>query len=66
MVYYANSFSCATTDAKDEFIINFQQKGPAYDEDGKINGTITESIANIVLNRAGVDALLGLLSSFSE
>lgn len=63
MLNYSNAFSFSVDGKKNEFVLSFKQHYPILNEDGAVASIQNETIATVVLNRDGLDALRELLNT---
>ena len=64
MLQYANGFSASVNDSKNEFMIFFKQRAPVIGDDGSLVNTVSEDVAEVVMNKDSFLALRQLLYSF--
>ena len=64
MFQHVNSFTFSTDENKTEFLISFRQQYPTYDADGNLTGTASDTVAELVLSRRGLEALKTLIKDF--
>ena len=57
MFQHVNSFTFSTDDSHNEYLFTFRQQHPTYDQDGNLSGMTAEIVSQIVMNKAGFDAL---------
>lgn len=62
MFIYSNTFSYSTNPDSGEYLLSFLQQHPIIDPAGKIQQFIAEPVADILLTRAGIEALKKLLN----
>lgn len=60
MMQYVNRYTCATNNAKNEFVLNFYQQAPAIDENGSIIDSLTEPVSSLVMT---MDCALSLMDT---
>lgn len=65
MAYYANNFSISVSDSKSEFVLTFRQRVPVVESDGTVSSMNEETLAALILNAEGFEALRSLLNSIS-
>lgn len=63
MLIYSNSFSLSVSDNKNECILSFKQNYPNLGDKGEVKNILTETIAEIALNKDGAVALCSLLNN---
>lgn len=63
MLNYSNAFSFSVDGKKNEFVLTFKQRYPILNEDGDVTSIQADTVATIVLNRDGLDALRDLLNN---
>jgi hypothetical protein len=63
MLNYSNAFSFSVDGKKNEFVLSFKQRYPILNEDGDVTSIQTDTVATVVLNRDGLDALRDLLNT---
>lgn len=66
MINYANGFSCAVSDNKKEFLINFLQTAPKINEVGEITGLAQEAVATFAMTTETMFALRNSLNEIIE
>ena len=66
MLNYSNAFSFTVDGKKNEFILSFKQRYPNLDENGTVESIQTDTVATVVLNRDGLNALRELLNAPAE
>jgi hypothetical protein len=62
MNLYANGFRCAIREDGNEFIIQFVQETPTYNEDNDIVGVENEVVSSIVMTAKSANSLAGAIS----
>ena len=63
MLNYSNAFSFSVDSKNNEFVLSFKQRYPILNEDGAVASIQNETVATVVLNRDGLDALRELLNT---
>ncbi len=61
MNIYTNGFRCSLKNDEQEFLVQFLQGSPKYNEDDEIIGTETEVVASVVMTLDNATALAKLI-----
>lgn len=62
MYQYANSFTYAVNEPKNEIMLSFRQNHPSLDKSGAVVGLDFDTVADIVLSADGLEVLRSLLN----
>lgn len=63
MYIYANGFTIAVSENKNEYMLSFRQIHPSIDPQGNVKENISESVADVVMSKDGFIALCTLLKN---
>ncbi len=61
MYQYSNAFTYTSNPDNGEFLLTFLQQRPVFNEDRTVTGIAADTVAEIVMSRAGFEALRQML-----